>query len=570
MSDRSGLATAGASALALLLAAALPLGLHAWGRERDLGVWVSGNGPYQIATESAPLPSVHGFPSKLLPRVSRNDGPHLDGSGLWLRSQTLTFGAQWEQQVTVPFFRGPFVSAESPVCGYRLGISEGVLSTPEVRALAFQQVSAQWSQVRTLAARENVSVGELKSFSFDAKLAPPGLLIDVAVEDASGAGLSARLAFRIQAGAGRLVVSAAAPPTVTVTARLAGLARAEGGRRADDSGVLASAFFGDYARGQAEAQLRGLAAAKAVEIADFVARLATGQLARLARFPSPLPGRSADTLSLIVPEQPTIADGRLSIPLCLQAQVAAPGAVEGPGEIVHRGAAPPLLPAADATSPRVELAMNGDALNQVLFVLWRTGTLREAGGGVLGSARESEQVGQLLRQLDFDIKHVDPALPPVLADGDTSRVHLTAAGVRLGSRPGDTGTDLVVHAEALASVETDGDDVVLRGDLVERTPGAFGLSANCVRGDRGVWTLTSCVGDLLPIARLEWSKHRATHPPPELRYSVGSMFRAIAKSGLVSGLTLDGSRPHLETRGRTLGLDGRIDLALGPARSPSP
>lgn len=551
--------------------AALPASLEAFGKGRDLGVWVRGPGPYQAAGEGGTAEPFKIFPSDRAARVRSNDPAGLALPGLYLQKRNLTFGEQWEQEVTVPLYRGPLVPAESSVCGYRLGVGEEVFGTASFRDLALKQVKEQWARVREMAGRENVTIGDLNKFAFEAKLVNPGLLVDFAAEDSNGAGISARLAFRIQAGSGRLVVMPAAPPQVNVTSRLAGLARNEGTRRADDAGFLGS-FFGDYARGAAEAQLRALAQSKAMEMANFAAILATNQFARLTSFPSPIPNRAKDTFAVTIAEQPVIANGRLSVAFCLAAKIHPEGAVTtGPAEMVYRNAPSPSLPDPTPGAPRVELAMNGDALNQALYVMWKTGALRDTGGQLLGSAKKDKKVEQMLAQLDFDLSNLDPTLPPVVSEGNAKQIGLTAAGVRVGKLQGakegakQVQGYLAVHAEALGTLEAEGEDIVLRGDLREPRPGEFALHANCVEGQQGLWTLSSCVGDLLPIARAEWSRFRKDNPPPSLRLPIGTIFRSLAQGGLFTGLSVKIGKPFIETRGKPLGLYGRMELDVGAA-----
>lgn len=553
--------------------AALPASLEAFGKGRDLGVWVRGTGPYQAAGEGGTPEAFRIFPSDRASRVRTNDPPAatLALPGLHLQKRNLTFGEQWEQEVTIPLYRGPLVPADSSVCGYRLGVGEEVFGTASFRDLALKQVKEQWARVREMAGRENVTIGDLSKFAFEAKLVNPGLLVDFAAEDSNGAGISARLAFRIQAGSGRLVVMPAAPPQVNVTSRLAGLARNEGTRRADDAGFLGS-FFGDYARGAAEAQLRALAQAKAMEMANFAALLATNQFARLTSFPSPIPNRAKDTFAVTIAEQPVIASGRLSVAFCLAAKIHPEGAVtSGPAEMVYRNAPSPTLPDPTPGSPRVELAMNGDALNQALYVMWKTGALRDTGGQLLGSAKKDKKVEQMLGQLDFDLSNLEPTLPPVVSEAEAKQIGLTVAGVRVGKvQGGRSGTKegagyLAVHAEALGTLEAVGEDIVLRGDLREPKPGEFSLHANCVEGNRGVWTLSSCVGDLLPIARSEWARFRKENPAPSLRLPIGAVFQSLAKGGLFTGLNVKIGKPFIETRGKPLGLYGRMELDIGAA-----
>jgi hypothetical protein len=557
---------------AVLFAAALPVSVQLLGKGQDLGAWLRGRGPYQAVAETASPEAFRVFPSDRAARVRVDEPASTDAPGLYLRTRKLTFGQQWEQEITVPLYRGPLVSAESPICGYRLGVGEEVFSTPSFRELALKQVKEQWARVREMAGRENVTIGDLSKFAFEAKLVNPGLVVDFAAEDSNGAGLSAKLVFRIQAGSGRLVVTNAAPPQVNVTARLAGLARNEGSRRADDAGILGS-FFGDYARGAAEGQLRALAQSKAGEMASFAASLATQQFARLGSFPSPIPGRPKDTFSLVVSEQPVVANGRLSVAFCLAAHVDTEGAAtSGPNEIVYRNAKSPTLPEAELAkgAPRVELAMNGDAMNQVLFVLWKTGALRDTGGQLLVSAKKDKSVDQMLDQLDFDLHDLEPTLPPVVAEAEGSQVAITAAGIRVGQakrstrKPGEA-SYLAVHAEALGTLAAEGEDIVVRGDLREPSPGEFALHANCVQATPGLFTLSSCVGDLLPIAKSEWARFRAKNPPPSLRLPIGTLVQSLAQGGLFTGLSVKVGKPTIETRGSPLGLYGRMELDIGAA-----
>jgi hypothetical protein len=573
-------ASLGSRLLGLGLSAAffatLPIAVQTLGTGSDLGIWISNKGPYQAAGVGGTPDPFRIFPSDRAARVRADDPPDVSAPGLWLRTRRMTFGKQWEHEVTVPLYRGPLVPADSPICGYRLALGEEVFQTAAFRELAQQQVNAQWARVREMAGRENVTIGALSRFAFEAKLAAPGLVVDLAAEDENGAGLSARLAFRIQAGGGRLVVTNAAPPRVTVTARLASLARNEGTRRADDAGFLGS-FFGDYARGQAEAQLRALAASKAGEMADFAANLATGQFARLAAFPSPLPNRPNDTFSVVIAEQPAIANGRLSVGFCLAARLDPQGTITaGPNEFVYRQVPSPTLPETPAKGPRVELALNGDALNQLLFVAWKTGALRETGGSLLASAKKDKSVDDMLQQLDFDLRQVDPTLPPVVSDGDDDHVAITVAGIRLGTvgkqdgpikTMDDSVSALVVHAEALGTVAAEGDDVVVRGELKEPHPGSgdFAIHANCVKGVQGVWTLSSCVGDLLPIAKSEWARYRRTHEPPTVRFPIGTLLESLAKGGLFTGLSVKIAHPSIETHGKPLSMVARMDLDVGAA-----
>ncbi len=172
----------------------------------------------------------------------------------------------------------------------------------------------------------------------------------------------------------------------------------------------------------------------------------------------------------------------------------------------------------------IELTADVNAINQAMYFLWQSGTLRELGHG----SAMLDALPEGLRNLAFDVKGFDPALPPTVeAQAHQYGIPVVLGDVALGAWEN---RQVVGHAIASIGVEPSGDAVELRARFEQ-------VSVNCVESSTRT-RLTPCLSDLLPAVRDMLAERPFTHH-----------FSGADVLGRLPALTFQGLRLELSNLG---------------------
>jgi hypothetical protein len=194
---------------------------------------------------------------------------------------------------------------------------------------------------------------------------------------------------------------------------------------------------------------------------------------------------------------PTTSSGGVSLRVCASTQIANGVDPDVIGS-VGAGASPPVSPMPSGDS-NIELDVNGNTLNHVLYFLWQSGALRDIGTSknfvqaMFDRTREPDGSQSALQKLAFEFKGLDPGLPPTIMPGTSGSDGLKIAlgDVRIGNW--DT-RRVVAHALGALAIEPTGGDLKLKGSVTE-------IAANCTGTGSNGSVLSPCMSDLMPAIR---------------------------------------------------------------------
>jgi hypothetical protein len=457
------------------LAAALPAGMRLARGGRDLTVTLRAREPHEIAPRPRSPPSpVRVDPPSLLPRLERAGEIEGREPGLFFRTWQVTYGRRWERQVTVPVLAGAFDPEGAPwPCAVALRFSpqffdDGKSGGEDVEAvvervvrmqfpfdvlgLHFAPVASTSLHVRPVAGGIQVSGGVVLA---DGPRDPTQLTID------------AKIALGERDG--------------DLAARIDRLDLGWSGRTRNDPLVALASIFVDV-----DAQARSIVADKL-----------RGALAlfRLPREPLALfPDRPGDRITLRLCDAPESGPDGITVRLRVVASLAEPrldAGVPGPPHLEARPALPP--PGAGPDRPLVEAAVSAAGVGQALYLMWQSGSLATWG-------RQEQVVTAVRRKLEdrlaFDPGAVAPNLPPVVVSDvvpTPGAFHVRFGDVDLG-RLGDRDARVVANGDVLATARVDGDAMGLAATIAD-------LRVDCVEGQPGVFRITPCFSDVVPVLR---------------------------------------------------------------------
>ncbi len=174
-------------------------------------------------------------------------------------------------------------------------------------------------------------------------------------------------------------------------------------------------------------------------------------------------------------------------------------------------------------------------------------------GGFATGLLASPEAHNLVGRLAFDVGQVSPRLPPFIA-GEGSvpgSLSVVAANVRLGSWPEDgVARDVMSHFVVDARITASGDHVTLTGVVGD-------LRANCAERIAEGWRLTPCLGDLVPVARMEFGS-----APQSIAFDLGGSLRRL-QAGTFGGLRVDAGDFDLHVVDGTVLAKARVSLGAG-------
>ncbi|MBI4703436.1 MAG: hypothetical protein HY744_20170 [Deltaproteobacteria bacterium] len=552
-------ALGGLGAVALL--AALPVALGAVGSPPEVGVTFRAPTPYEVVT-GGPAGEVAVRPPDLLDALDRRGELEGTGPGIWLRSWRVTYGRQWEKEVTLPVVVGPLRdAAREPSCGYVVRASAGLfdpdVGAPAVRAVVEHAVRERWGALKAEARREGMDLEPVVAVPFSMRLTEGGVTASLRVVMADGAALDLEAQFGLLVQAGRLAVFVRSTRTQP-NERLVELAHEAGLLGTPFRAFILGVTLGVAApllAAAGEGELRGRVRDAAEEMAEAVATKISAALGHLESLRSPLPGRPDDEIRITFQDQPLVTPRAVELRPCISVNIAPTGSVDVriPGPPLVASPPPSLPPLADPAAPTIEVAASTHGLNQALYAAWQAGALRKLGEQLLSSSSENA----LVEKLAFDVTGVEPRLPPVVtgAGRRPGSLTLAAADLRLGTWDGGHGArDVVGHARVAVTVDAADEKLVLSGEVED-------VRANCVeRVGSAEWSLTPCLGDLVPVVRLELEGS-----PKSGSFDAGEWFRLLREASF-GGARLDADQLRAEVREG--GIYGRVRVRLEPRDPP--
>jgi hypothetical protein len=313
-------------------------------------------------------------------------------------------------------------------------------------------------------------------------------------------------------------------------------------------GLFAGSEIGDAAaRATAPDKLRGVVSEK---LDKALGELALG-LSNLRRPWAPFRDHPKDTLAFSVGDGVRVSPMGIALPLCVKATVGGQpvdATIRGPVAAPRRNAR--SSPVAEG-GPTIRIVADDALLNQVLYFLWQSGTLRQLGT----SAPVVDALPKALRMLAFDVTGFEPGLPPTIpavAPIGTSDLPLALGDVQIG-RWG--ARRVVAHALLGLSVAQVEDTLRLRA-------GVHRVTVGCTERKAGGVELTPCLADLLPAARDELARRSDA-----LSFDIaGGDLLGRMPALMYEGVALRLSRLRASTTQTPPGLEVRVDARLAATR----
>ncbi len=547
-------ATSAGVLLATGLTASYPALLALTPDDPDLRVEVPRSTPYLVQS-GADAVSV---PVAILPSPAPEGLVAVDSGfrpGLGLRTWSVDYSHRWEREVALPVLAGPFVSEGGDVCGYAARLGAGLFDTRGAGAglvsLIHERLEAQFPFTQPVAGTDqSLHFAALRDVQATVRLEQGRVAVSLAIvlddETSIGVGDATRISIsfraRLRARDGIPIVERERDTTAVTWE---GRTRNEALRIGANEGATRGGIFGLLGcllgpvgcavgvgggalvgsdMGEAEAK-QVAAAASQKEVADkldeALARLSIG-LERLTGPWHPLPRRPRDAVAIRLAGAPVVSPGGVVLPLCVRVTVAEPKASGLVPGSVNTGATRPslhkhLLPNGAAT---IEVQANTDALNQILYFLWQSGTLGELGTSktvldeALERTRDPDGAESALQKLAFSFTGFEPGLPPSLAAPlpPARGLGFAFGDVRVGQWDDRR---VVAHGLGALAVESIEDNIALSVAFTQ-------LGANCTQRDPGGTTggttaLTPCVSDLLPTVREQMTEKPLVWRLPGMR-----------------------------------------------------
>lgn len=535
----------GLSGLGLL---ALPVLVAGTSGRDDLMVEVPAERRFSVAPlRSLASPAASVAPARAVLR--RALGPA--EPGLELTTWTADYGPAYHREVTWPTLVGPFIDEDEFVCGYSVHAGAALFDTAGagrgLAALLTRRLREKLPPSLDFPEYDvHVPMPALRRVELGVRLGPGRVSFSLELRFADGTRFALRrIPVKLGAAHGILTVSRSgrlAPPIFEGPLRNRLLA--EGGERVallggllgglfGPLGVMAGVIAGDgVGRDAADSMITRGAEALATEKVDEALRELALGMARLTQPLHPFSSRPEDELMVAVAAEPAVSRSGITLPLCARLRVGAPrtdDAVPGPVALNQPRVEAPSSPAA-----ALSLALNADALEQLMFYLWQSGGLGQLGTSPL----VLEGLATEVREAAFDFRGLRPGLPPTFASTDhASGLPFVVGDVALGAMGAKT---VVAHGRVDLGVASDHDAVTLSATVPD-------VRVNCVELEGGRARLTPCLADLLPLARDRMgARPRA--------YAWGSS-ELLAK---LPALGFEGVRLELSTL--------RISTSMNPAR----
>lgn len=446
------------------------------------------NASHSVSGEASMASSPSAEPASLRPRLqSRTLG---GAPGVLLRSDRVTYGARWEREVISAAYVGPFDrEGEAWPCDVAVHAGAGLFDTTRSAKGLVDVVDAEVRK-RFPMSVQGIWFPAVKQTLLEVAPIAGALRAKVVVELRDGTRFTVPLMLALEAKQGvlRLRRTDGTPASWSGPTRLA----------AAHKGYLHWLLgpINDWTMGLADEIAARL---YRTEIAGIVAQ-AIGTLDRaVAGFQhgfAPFPGRVGDRIELALAGDPLITPAGVTLRLCPLVQLAAPKvdpAIPGPPRL----AAPvpelrALALAEGADGARLVARLSPDAINELLYVLFQIGALRDAGQ----SEAVLRELPDRVADLAFTIRGFEPRLPPVARPhGDA--FELVLGDVAIGRWDG---RDVVGHARFDVSLSSEGQG--LRAVASPRDVAVDCISSAGSDAGAGV-RIEPCLSDLLPALRGE-------------------------------------------------------------------
>ncbi len=504
--------------MAVGLGVAFPVALSALPDTPDLQVTVPGARPFVVRDEARqPGPVLALLPSPEPEGISSSLSS--SGPGLALRTWEVTYSHRWERDVALPILTGPFARDGEDICGISVRLGAGLFDTRGAGA-GFEGVIKK--RAASFFGREMDVAGH--AFALPALDAvhlwivprPNTLTVHIELRLVDGTIFAASFDARIDVENGTPVVRRVGEPVTTWSGPTRDRVIAMGATEGTGYGVaigLLGCFFGPLGCvagvGVGAAAGDNVGRAKANDLAESTSKelIAKGlddalaevglKLNALGEPWAPFPARPKDVVRFRLSGAPRVTSSGIALDLCTRVTIGdTPVDRTIPGSLFTM-AALPMFDRAPASSDLVELAVNGDALNQLLYFMWQSGRLRD-----LGTSRgllDSLSLPPEMSALAFDFKGFDAGLPPSVIEG-TAKANTLQVGVA-DVKIGDWGNRRVVaHGFGSLRLESIKGRITLSA-AVDR------LVANCTERVGTGTALTPCVSDLMPTVRERLSLH---------------------------------------------------------------
>lgn len=479
---------------------------------------------FSIATDSANL-------TRILPERH---------AGLDLLTWTRTYGGAYEREVTWPVLVGPTYAEREYVCGYALRLGAGLFDTSGAGkglerilsrrieeklppTLDVPDVGISIPMPKLSAVDLHIALGtgqlhlSLKIVLVDGTVFDIGFPAIIGVRDGVPTIERIRsepLKHEFYGPLRDSLVREASSRGAGNGALLAGA----GGCAFGPLGCVVGALFGagagsSYGEDEARKRIPGEAGRRTAKyVDDALAELALG-MDRLTQPWQPNDARPGDTIQLRLGGRPDVATTGITIPLCASLSIAA-GKVDS--NVVGPSKADASLAATrgQEATPVIELAANEDALNQIVYYLWQSGTL----GSATSSSLVLDALSSDLRMAAFEFTGIEPGLPPTVLHTATAkgRLPFSLGDLRLGRLGPRT---VVGHGVAALAVVQEGDSIVIRGEFSD-------VHVNCRQVMPDSTRLTPCLSDLIPFARDAAARH-----PPSVTLSGGDLIGKLPTMG---------------------------------------
>jgi len=510
------------------------------------------------------------LPDALLPRISTNAVVAGRGPGIQLHSYSVEYGHRWLEEVTVPTIVGPFLSAQADVCGLSVRLGARMFDTSANAGGIKSAVLRELRKHEPFKVERRTPLGDFKfsfplvrEFDLSFRLGRASMNLEVRLTLQDGTFVSTKTPLTLEAVSGAPSLRRAGPSKIdsggASFARLRREAEAFASNLGGDSDSAAAlcgltlglscavgAVVADYVGEKVEDETpRVLNQVVTRTIDDAIVRV-NDKLSGLRKPFYPRSGQAGDGLRLKLSADPMVTPDDIEFSLCMSVALGSrplDPAIPGPPGL---GDAPAARPAADRPGTHdIELSANRAVLNQLLYYLWQSRSLREIGSSeALLSALPDE-----VRDLAFDVRGFDPGLPPFIGEPAAAgqALPIVLADVALGVWDQRT---VVGNALAEAEIVPDKERISVRARLRH-------VSVSCAeRSSGGVQTLTPCLSDLLP--------------PLRESLGTGSFSREIHGADLLAripplaygGLRLDFSKLAVATNGSTPGVEIRANARI--------
>jgi hypothetical protein len=561
------------SALVFCATAGFVLSLHALPERDDLSVKVNSSRAFIIEGDHRPLPSILAGPSDLKERIEIRDLPLDTVGGIHLRTWRIDYAHRWEREVTLPILSGPLKEEGTNVCGFTLKIGAGVLTNDGAIEDALQSKLSKLFKDPITDESTGISIEfkPLSKVNLDVVLKQGFATIKISLLFQDSTTIHAAADIKLISSNSALALerigdvrTAWKGPTFD---DLVEQGSAKGAGIVGGGGAVAGFFFGGpigavlggllglgagSAAGKEKAKEEGQKRAQdkiRAELDATLVNLAFG-LKKLKQPFAPLPSRPNDKVALSFASDPKISPAGIVVPLCTMLEIGGSKrdpVVTGPINVDSSNVLAAQVESATDGASDLELIADANGINQVLYLLWQSGTLRELGqsSAILDALPES------IRALAFNVTGFDPGLPPTVVQsrsaGKGNQLTVVLGDVALGTWDRRR---VVGHAVTTVGVE--------QGDNIDLSARFQQMAVNCVEAVSRPpqLKLTPCLSDLLPAVRETLQEKPLTHRIPS-----GDILRRLPDFTF-EGLKIDLSKLRVNTTSAPATLRFRVDTKI--------